>query len=408
MAADFNKPVLADAYSSVLSFIRDMFASLGKMDGTGANPPTNLIRWSSAGSKFEKYNGSSWGDLAATYAITVTNSTQLGSVAAATYARKDQANEFTGGEVQSSSANAFRLTFGSYGAILRNDGSNFFLAFTNSGDKYGSFNSLRPFSVSLATGAVSINGGTPWTSTNFDPTTKANLSGAAFTGTVSTTLLRVKQSQADYFDIGAGATGVSDPDCFVYNRNNGAILFGTNNTLTLKIRADGVVQQMRGYFHSAGTTGGVFFDDRTTARFWGWYGSGDVVRLWNGSADIVQIDNATGTITATDFTSTSDLRLKDGVTRLRARGRLRPILFTWLNRPECAQRAGEEDIGFGAQDVQKLYPWAVFVDADGILRVSYPKLVAALAAEGARDRFRFWLALAGAYGLAAYALFVRG
>lgn len=407
MAADFNKPVISDTYTDVLLRVREMFASLGTMDGAGSNPPANLIRWNSGGSKFEKWGGASWADLAATYAITVTNSTQLGGVAASTYARKDQGNEFTGGEVQGAAANAFRLTFGSYGVILRNDGSDFYMLVTNSGDKYGAWNALRPFQFNLATGAVTINGGTPWTSANFDPTTKANVSGQAFGGVVSATLFRCKQSQASWFDFGAGVSSASDPDCFIYNRNNGAIWLGANDTLTMKIRADGVVEQTRGYFHNTGTAGGVFFDDRTSARFWGFYGSSDTVRLWNGSVDIVTISNA-GVVTASDFTSTSDGALKGLVRTLHARGRLRPIRFRWATDPRIpAEKCGTEDIGFRAQDIEPNYPECVFTDADGIKRVSYPKLVAVLAAESARDRLRFWIAIGGAYALALAAILSR-
>lgn len=407
MAADFNKPVISDTYTDVLLRVREMFASLGTMDGAGSNPPTNLIRWNSGGSKFEKWGGASWADLAATYAITVTNSTQLGSVAAATYARKDQGNEFTG-EVQSSPPNGFRLTYGSYGVMLRNDGSDFYLLVTASGDKYGSWNSLRPFQFNLATGAVTINGGLPWTSGNFDPTTKANLTGAAFTGTVSATFVRIKQSQGNWFDFGAGATGPTDNDCYIYNRNNGAIWFGTNDTLRGKMRADGVLEwasEIRSY----GSLSSLWFSNRSgTARDYAWYANGNVIRLYNsGTGDIVQISES-GVITASDFTSTSDGSLKEQVRPLRARGRLRPIRFRWaLSAKLPVEKCGSDDIGFRAQDIEPDYPECVFTDADGIKRVSYPKLVAVLAAESARDRLRFWIAIGGAYALALAAILSR-
>ncbi|WNI52972.1 phage tail protein [Enterobacter ludwigii] len=61
------------------------------------------------------------------------------------------------GEFISRSANGFRLAYGSYGAIWRNDGANLYLLITNSGDSLGTFNSLRPFTVSLASGDVTMN-----------------------------------------------------------------------------------------------------------------------------------------------------------------------------------------------------------------------------------------------------------
>src|SRR5215469_4717020 len=65
-----------------------------------------------------------------------------GSVIAQGYVR-------AGGELQSTDNYAFRAVQGNYGAIWYNDGSSFHLLFTNSGDQYGSFNSLRPFHVTL-------------------------------------------------------------------------------------------------------------------------------------------------------------------------------------------------------------------------------------------------------------------
>jgi phage-related tail fiber protein len=62
-------------------------------------------------------------------------------------------------EVQSTSSNSFRSVYGNYGAFWRNDGTNHYLMFTNSGDQYGGYNSLRPIQVSLATGRVSMGHG---------------------------------------------------------------------------------------------------------------------------------------------------------------------------------------------------------------------------------------------------------
>jgi hypothetical protein len=52
-----------------------------------------------------------------------------------------------------------RMISGSYGALWRNDGSNIYLLFTNSGDQYGTWNSLRPFYASVTTGRVNLGNG---------------------------------------------------------------------------------------------------------------------------------------------------------------------------------------------------------------------------------------------------------
>ncbi|HAS1959876.1 TPA: hypothetical protein I4D82_09195 [Enterobacter cloacae] len=59
-----------------------------------------------------------------------------------------------GAEVQSTSANSFRMAYGDYGAFWRNDGNNLYLMLTNKGDAFGNYNPLRPLRVSLDTGAV--------------------------------------------------------------------------------------------------------------------------------------------------------------------------------------------------------------------------------------------------------------
>ena len=58
-------------------------------------------------------------------------------------------------ETISISANAFRCAYGSYGAILRADGANFYILLTNQGEaETGAWNSFRPLTINLASGTV--------------------------------------------------------------------------------------------------------------------------------------------------------------------------------------------------------------------------------------------------------------
>jgi hypothetical protein len=52
-----------------------------------------------------------------------------------------------------------RMIQGNYGAFFRNDGTNFYLLLTNSGNQYGSWNALRPMYVNLSTGYVTFGQG---------------------------------------------------------------------------------------------------------------------------------------------------------------------------------------------------------------------------------------------------------
>lgn len=65
----------------------------------------------------------------------------------------------TSAEIQSTSANALRMIYGNYGAMLRMDNNNVYFLLTNSGDQYGSFNNLRPFYINNATGMVTMSNG---------------------------------------------------------------------------------------------------------------------------------------------------------------------------------------------------------------------------------------------------------
>lgn len=60
MSADFNKPAATSTKTGFLTEIKDMFLSLVKMDGSGANIPTGAIRYSSSNDRMEKWSGSAW------------------------------------------------------------------------------------------------------------------------------------------------------------------------------------------------------------------------------------------------------------------------------------------------------------------------------------------------------------
>lgn len=62
-------------------------------------------------------------------------------------------------EIQTTSMNAFRAVAGNYGFFVRNDGSNTWFMLTNSGDQYGSYNSLRPMNINNSTGLVTFGNG---------------------------------------------------------------------------------------------------------------------------------------------------------------------------------------------------------------------------------------------------------
>ncbi|MDE2101231.1 MAG: hypothetical protein KGL39_28555, partial [Patescibacteria group bacterium] len=76
-------------------------------------------------------------------------------------------NLVSNGELQSTLGSGYgqiRMIAGNYGAMWRNDGANTYLLFTNSGDQYGSWNSLRPLYINDSTGEVYMGNGLDITS----------------------------------------------------------------------------------------------------------------------------------------------------------------------------------------------------------------------------------------------------
>lgn len=62
------------------------------------------------------------------------------------------------GELNIKAQNALRIIYGNYGVFFRNDGSNFYVLLTASGDQNGSWTSQRPLTINNSTGICSING----------------------------------------------------------------------------------------------------------------------------------------------------------------------------------------------------------------------------------------------------------
>lgn len=73
--ANWNLPTTASTYvnytTELDARLDDLALGLDPALVTITNAPTNTIRWSSASSKWEKFNGTAWSDLAATYGINV-------------------------------------------------------------------------------------------------------------------------------------------------------------------------------------------------------------------------------------------------------------------------------------------------------------------------------------------------
>lgn len=91
------------------------------------------------------------------------------------------------GEITSSSANGLRIAYGNYGFFIRNDGGSTYLMLTASGDKFGTWNGLRPLTINNANGGVSMGHGLSVTGDIASSTKVRAGSGKKFTVSSSNT-----------------------------------------------------------------------------------------------------------------------------------------------------------------------------------------------------------------------------
>ncbi|HDD0120555.1 TPA: tail fiber protein [Escherichia coli] len=171
------------------------------------------------------------------------------------------------GEVVSHSANALRAVYGNYGFFIRNDGGTTYFLLTASGDKYGSWNTLRPLSINNASGAVSMGNGLsvgggvnvtsgniriPTSSTSWiDMRNNAALSNSSAVATSSASAI-IRQEHADrhYFVGGLGnsqfgfyminkSRTANGTDANAYLQNDGTWVCGGNGNFNdVYIRSD--------------------------------------------------------------------------------------------------------------------------------------------------------------------------
>ncbi|HDD8752922.1 TPA: phage tail protein [Escherichia coli] len=91
------------------------------------------------------------------------------------------------GEITSLSANGLRIAYGNYGFFIRNDGGSTYLMLTASGNKFGTWNGLRPLTINNANGGVSMGHGLSVTGDIASSTKVRAGSGKKFTVSSSNT-----------------------------------------------------------------------------------------------------------------------------------------------------------------------------------------------------------------------------
>ena len=73
--ADHSKPTTTSTYTNFVTELDGRFDDLSLGLDPATTSPTNLatnsIRWTSASSKWQKYDGSTWNDLSSSYSINI-------------------------------------------------------------------------------------------------------------------------------------------------------------------------------------------------------------------------------------------------------------------------------------------------------------------------------------------------
>ncbi|EPE3945687.1 tail fiber domain-containing protein [Shigella sonnei] len=171
------------------------------------------------------------------------------------------------GEITSLSANGLRVAYGNYGFFIRNDGGTTYFMLTASGDKFGSWNALRPMYINNASGAVTMGNGLslagglnvtsgniriPTSSTSWiDMRNNAALSNSSAVATSSASAI-IRQEHADrhYFVGGLGnsqfgfyminkSRTANGTDANAYLQNDGTWVCGGNGNFNdVYIRSD--------------------------------------------------------------------------------------------------------------------------------------------------------------------------
>ena len=130
-------------------------------------------------------------------------------------------------------------------------------------------------------------------------------------------------------------------------------------------------------FYSGGSQAGYFWEDRSTSANWyGWYATSNVIYLYNGSANAAQIIPSTGVYTPlSDINKKKDFEVS--TIGLNAVLGLKPTLYRMKTDDESASK----ELGFIAQEVKEYIPQAYVESGEGkdiFIGLNYNAIVAAL------------------------------
>lgn len=291
------------------------------------------------------------------------------------------------GELRSSAANGLRFTYSDMGAIFRHADNRLYILATNSGDKLGGFNSLRPFIVDLSNGRIEMQNGL--VSPIINSTGAA--SGQGFTFNAKTVIggtndgwLRINPHSQFAAGIYCGSTGTLRHDG---NIQRGS--WGSNAAAIIRVAYDSTWSGngSAAYSYTQVNSAGAHwllasYKDSTNIRSGIQILSADtgVMRLYtNMRNNFVTID--AGNITAqNNVTSYSDIRVKKNISPIE--NALQKTLSITGVTYDRTDQDNVRQVGLIAQEVEKVLPEAVITSVNGDIKdfksVAYGNLVGLL------------------------------
>jgi prepilin-type N-terminal cleavage/methylation domain-containing protein len=276
----------------------------------------------------------------------------------------------------------FRMVGGNYGIMWRNDGANLYLLPTASGNQYGTWTGYRPFVYYFATGNVALNlDGSSSTGVGIAPSSRLQVDGEFRVGesTLGDTYVYMFRDPASghmTIDTHNAANSAKDP--LLINPWGGTVSVGYNAGIGGAFNVyypAGSVHGIVAYGYPDAAHYGVYGQ---SGSYWGALGRSDgysfvgTGHIWIPASYVVYAGN---------FASSSDARLKEKIrpvdNSLQLIEKLKPVHFYWRPGTEQynAEKEQKEQIGFIAQDVEKVLPEVVG-------KVKYPGVPAVKSPDG--------------------------
>jgi len=193
-----------------------------------------------------------------------------------------------------------RLIKGNYGTMLYSDGSTFYFLLTASGDQYGGYNSLRPLSINLSSGGVTMGNGMGL-SGGLTVDSLSVTGTSSFTGTMTSGAIN---AQGQIYAQGGPGRLAAATDVYIngliVNNNGGWVTSGNgfratgngfycdSGNLTINsgsITSSGAIQANNGAITTLGSGAMFQLGQRTggSGNF-GWYAQSDWAYLWHAAA----------------------------------------------------------------------------------------------------------------------------